>query len=564
MNILIFSPVRLTPELDAGSRKRIYNIAKYLQNNGHKIHFVYYTDNGIDYDSFQFMQDTWDTFTVIEQKTNIQRRTENYELDEWYEESISETVNKLVSLFYIDIVWTNYIFQSKFLEFLPEHVYKIIDTHDVFTDRYKLFEDEQDIKYTWYSYSKEDEAKGLSRADLIVAITEEEEKYFSSIVETQITVIGHLETEHFLDKKHTSLRKIGFIGGTTQVNIVAINSFLNAYFQESENKKNIQIVIAGNICDSIKRDREDIVLLGLVDKIEEFYTQVDLVINPLTFGTGQKIKSVEALSYGLPILSTAVGFEGIESHSEYHQIETMDQMIHFINKIAEKPRILEDLADLSRNIFENYNKDLEEKITQLFTFNKITSHALKDLDQKEEFSLTATYQKKMKREFDELIVRSQEKLLEEKTAHVLKQSEWIKKQEKTIREKTKHTERQSEWIKKQEKTLKEKNDHIEKQSAWIIKQKKGIEEKTTHVLKQSTWIKEQEKMIIKKDVHIKKQSGWIIKQEAIIKETEDRFKRLKEPIKELATIRFLYHPLKKIKKYNKLMDIYHKIKKQGM
>jgi glycosyltransferase involved in cell wall biosynthesis len=542
MNILIFSPVRLTPELDAGSRKRIYNIAKYLQNNGHKIHFVYYTDNAIDYDSFQFMQDTWDTFTVIEQKTNIQRRTGNYELDEWYEESISETVNKLVSLFQIDIVWTNYIFQSKFLEFLPEHVYKIIDTHDVFTDRYKLFEDEEDIKYTWYSYSKEDEAKGLSRADLIVAITEEEEKYFSSIVETKITVIGHLETEHFLDKKYTSLRKIGFIGGTTQVNIVAINSFLNAYFQESENKKNIQIVIAGNICDSIKSDREDIVLLGLIDETEEFYTQVDLVINPLTFGTGQKIKSVEALSYGLPILSTAVGFEGIESHSEYHQIETMDQMIHIINEIAEKPRILADLAVLSRNIFENYNKDLEEKITQLFAFNKITSHALKDLDQKEESSLTATYRKKMKREFNELIVRSQEKLLEEKTAHVLKQSEWIKKQEKTIREKTKHTERQSEWIKEQEKV---------------------IEEKTTHVLKQSVWIKEQEQIIKSKDVHIKKQSGWIIRQEAIIKETEDRFKRLKEPIKELATIRFLYHPLKKIKKYNKLMDIYHKIKNQG-
>ncbi len=70
-------------------------------------------------------------------------------------------------------------------------------------------------------------------------------------------------------------------------------------------------------------------------------------------------------------------------------------------------------------------------------------------------------------------------------------------------------------------------------------------------------------MIEKKDVHIKKQSNWIIKQERIIKDTEDRFKRLKEPIKELATIRFLYHPLKKIKKYNKLMDIYHKIKKQG-
>ena len=46
----------------------------------------------------------------------------------------------------------------------------------------------------------------------------------------------------------------------------------------------------------------------------------------------------------------------------------------------------------------------------------------------------------------------------------------------------------------------------------------------------------------------------------MIKETEDRFERLREPIEELAIIRFLYHPLKKIKSYNKLMNIYHKLK----
>lgn len=122
-------------------------------------------------------------------------------------------------------------------------------------------------------------------------------------------------------------------------------------------------------------------------------------------------------------------------------------------------------------------------------------------------------------------------------------------------------EKQSIWIKKQEKTIEEKEQHIKKQSKWIEEQEKVIKEKTTHVLKQSAWIKEQEQMIKKKDIHIKKQSDWIIKQEEVIKETEDRFEYLKEPIEELATIRFLYHPLTKIQKYNKLMDVYHKIKK---
>jgi len=68
---------------------------------------------------------------------------------------------------------------------------------------------------------------------------------------------------------------------------------------------------------------------------------------------------------------------------------------------------------------------------------------------------------------------------------------------------------------------------------------------------------------LKKDMsihQIEKQSNWIIKQDKIIKETEDRFEHLKEPMEELSSIRFLYHPFKKIKSYNKLINIYHKIK----
>ena len=40
-NILIFSPIFTHPIL-GGNIARIHNMAKELQNQGHKIHFVYY------------------------------------------------------------------------------------------------------------------------------------------------------------------------------------------------------------------------------------------------------------------------------------------------------------------------------------------------------------------------------------------------------------------------------------------------------------------------------------------------------------------------------------------
>ncbi len=371
MEILLFSPVRLYHPIDVGSRRRIYNIGKFFQKIGHRVHFVYYADNGMDRESFLFMQENWDSFTLIEKIHQTQRHSGNDKLNEWYEEHIASEVNMLVEKFDIDMVWCNYIFQSKFLESLPAHIYKIIDTHDVFTDRYKLFDDSESTKYTWYSYSKEDEAAALNRADTVVAITEVEAEYFTSISKAHIEVVGHIEAPHFIEKSYDTLQKVGFIGGSNDVNIIAIDTFLDDYYLHSVLKNKIEIVIAGDICQHIKDKHPEwaeslhLQLLGRVDDVDQFYDKVDLIINPLMFGTGQKIKSVEALAYGLPIISTKIGFEGIESVEPYHRLESIADLRQTMETLYHQPQKLQELAVSSRRVFDSYLQRVQGRLDHL-------------------------------------------------------------------------------------------------------------------------------------------------------------------------------------------------------
>ncbi len=435
MNILIFSPVWSHPQ-DSGNRLRIYSLTKHLKMMGYTIHFVYYVDVGGDINKRNFldMEKEWDTLTVINKEIIIKRRTGNYEINEWYESSIHEKVNELVELFDITIVWTNYITHSKFLEYLPNNIFKIIDTHDVFSDRYKLFSDKKGVKYNWYSFSKKDEAKALDRADLVIAITEEEKKYFSKITDTDISVIGHIEEKHYKNKEGNSLQKIGFIGGGNQVNQVSINNFLELYFKNSKNKDQLQIVIAGRICNSIKIKNKNLILMGYIDNIEQFYDEVDLTINPLTFGTGQKIKSVEALSYGTPIISTTVGFEGIESSSKYHQIETIDHMVEIIDEIVGKPEILSILAEISQNIFDSYEKELDERIANIFDVYKLTPKVPERLEQKERYSIINKYRQKSQKESDMLIIQEGERIIEKKDQQIKKKTNELKQLKTVLKE----------------------------------------------------------------------------------------------------------------------------------
>lgn len=429
MNILIFSAVKIYPA-DAGSRIRILNFTKYLLSQGHQVHYVYYTDDGISKVHFEYMSDLCDTFTVITREQKFQRKTGNYTLDEMYEKSIYTKINDLINIFEIDTVMINYFFYSKFFEYLPKNIYKIIDTHDKFTDRYKLFEN-TNVVYDWHSYSKEDEAKALNRANLVLSITDEEKNYFSSLCDKNVEVrtIGHIDNKRYLTKEYTTLKKIGFIGGANKVNIAAINAFLENFYTLSTHKDDIEIVIAGQICNHITKQASNITLLGLIDELEDFYRIVDVVINPLTFGTGQKIKSVEALSFGLPIISTKVGFEGIASNNKFHHSEGLQELILAIDHIVENPDILKKLALDSRAVFDMYCDDIYTKLNSIFPqdekkrdYKLLFEHS--STIQRETYNtLINTYLEASKRR--NFTIKEQEKKIQQQSQRILKYSDML-------------------------------------------------------------------------------------------------------------------------------------------
>jgi len=380
MHILIFSPILSHPQ-NEGNCKRIFTLTKYLQTLGHTIHFVYFTQSGLSKKSFDSMLNEWDTLTIIEKTKSYKVSTTGYKLDEWYQDDIHIIVNDVIETFEINVLLVNYVMQSKLLEYVPKNILKIIDTHDIFADRHTIYNNKNCRPYTWYSISKEDEIRALNRADTIIAIQKEEADYFSTVTNVPVKLINHLESKHFLNRSYSSLKKIGFIGSGNHINDHSINEFLKKYITHPISHTDIQIIIAGKVCDKIKVQHENIILQGIVENLKDFYNEVDLIINPLTFGTGLKIKSIEALAYGVPIVSTKVGFEGIGTQHPYHKLNSISEMIDSIHNINITPSDLTILGELSKKIFETYEHNVKYEIENLFE-NYVHSEVYNDMHEK--------------------------------------------------------------------------------------------------------------------------------------------------------------------------------------
>ncbi len=56
--------------------------------------------------------------------------------------------------------------------------------------------------------------------------------------------------------------------------------------------------------------------VGFVDDVPTFYSGVDVVVAPIRYGGGIKIKVLEAMACGRPVVTTSIGAEGIAEADE--------------------------------------------------------------------------------------------------------------------------------------------------------------------------------------------------------------------------------------------------------
>ncbi len=385
-NILYFSPVHSHPQ-NHGNKSRIYRFGLKFKELGCKVHYVIHNGLGeSSLEELEAMKTTWDTVDEIPLFINKEavRNDNGIPFDGWYQEGLGEEIGSLCAKYDIDIVLCTYIFSSKLLEYVPGYILKIIDTHDKFGNRFEGLR-RQGIPIEFFSCTPEDEGAYLRRADIVIACREEEADYFNKVSgsETAVT-IPHLQEPRFLVRDFSRLKNIGIVMSPNYVNLKIIADFIAVInFYIKENSAPFIIHIAGDIKNIIYAQpahiqqmfyRPYIYLHGFLPNIEELYSKIDLVAAPVTFGTGINIKCVEAMAYGLPLLTTKIGSKGIDTDEPLHKLENIEELVKSLFMLAAEPAGLNLLAASSRAAYSKfYDKSLHNFKT-LFNHTKLRNN----------------------------------------------------------------------------------------------------------------------------------------------------------------------------------------------
>ena len=333
--ILIVSPTPTHPQ-NSGNRARIFHLSETMRSIGYDPYFFYHAVEGGDINAMQYYwRDKLRIFRVSPVKRAIKRiypksipwtacsapsfhmaaKTESavrgFGIDDWYTSGIEKRVLRFHKNAGFQVIWVEYAYLSKILEFFDKSVFKILDTHDIFSERDRLYSD-HGLRPEWFFTTTESEKKGLTRADAVVAITKSDQAFFKDIGLKNVVTIGHLIPAAERISPAPAHRTILYIASQNTINVLAWQYFVEKMLDQVMAKiPGVRIIVAGNICSRIPDD-ERYQKVGYVADIGKLYEKATFTMNPTLMGTGLKIKTVEALAHGCPVVATPAAAGGLE------------------------------------------------------------------------------------------------------------------------------------------------------------------------------------------------------------------------------------------------------------
>jgi GT2 family glycosyltransferase len=299
-NVLVLDYHPVDPSRDAGS-VRMNEILRALVDRGNVVHFM----------SMNW-QDRWKWEDEISRYgVNVLRYTAD--LDRFLDNHRDRLRFVLVSR------PECYEIAEKSLErFVPEVpvIYDMVDAHGLRLERKaRLTHSDSDFKSA--RRNRNLEKRYIEKADLTIAVSHEEEQYARELsgtdVETMTLGLVHRSVD-IRDIEASRRSGIVFVGGFRHdPNIDAVRWFVHEILPiVVAERPEIRLTVIGafpppEILD-LRGPHVDV--LGWVEDLGPIYRQARVAIAPLRYGAGVKGKVGEALSHGVPVVTTSIGAEG--------------------------------------------------------------------------------------------------------------------------------------------------------------------------------------------------------------------------------------------------------------
>lgn len=225
----------------------------------------------------------------------------------------------------------------------------IIDTHDFTTAQFK-YKKRFNVGATFA-----DEIKRLNAFDEVWAISAEERYVFNQFCKSKVQLVPMMmdaparNTSHIDEKIYDLI----YVASDNVHNQRAANWFFKEIYPLLP--AGIHMCVIGKINQFIP-DTCAITRVPFAEDLNAYYSKAKIAICPMLSGTGVKVKVIEALSHGLPVVCTEYGTDGLPNKIDNGCLVTSNAATYaqLIIKLLTQPALYTEQQAFARRLFDQY------------------------------------------------------------------------------------------------------------------------------------------------------------------------------------------------------------------
>ena len=364
--ILVIDSYMPRYDRESGSR-RLFQLLKIFKELNY--HVIFVADNGMKEEPYN------------SQLQNLQ--VETIYTQEGYGTSIETQIKNRLPI--VDLAWIcRPEINEKYLPLIGQQsnlkiIYDTIDLHYLRMKReWELSAEKDATRTTEWIDMQARELKIAHQADLTITVTPVEQEILQQQGVSNVAVVPNIHTPYQGESKSFSEREgILFIGSYNHPpNVDAVLWLCQEIMPLVWSKiPEVKVTLLGNEPKPEVQNlhSERVKVTGYVEDVSPYFLNHRVFVSPLRYGAGMKGKIGQSLEYGLPVVSTVIGTEGMNLVPDINVLEanTTEIFAQQIIRLYQNESLWQQMATCAEKAIAPYSAE-KVKVKLSETFERLT------------------------------------------------------------------------------------------------------------------------------------------------------------------------------------------------
>ena len=375
MRILYISHKPIYPKLDGGC-VAMANFLDLLLSQNHEVKHLAIGTNKHVFNRQNYPSDIADKTGVESIFINTDINTtkaikslfahKSYNVDRFYNEEMKAKIYAILNSLEFDAVILESLFSTPYIDTIRKHfngkIY--LRAHNV---EFHIWEDLTTNCSNWLKKAylkkltkdiKQYELATIQQLDGIMTISEADELFLKNATTIPVKTIPFSVTPNETVKNDYSSSNLFHLGGLDwEPNRQAVERLMRLFPSIKAQLPTIELTLIGKETDNLQINTASIYAKGFVDELNEFVINSGVLVSPISSGSGIRIKILEMMGIGIPVITSKKGAQGINHEGKkcIFIAETDEEFIEACVNLSEDHALRKELGTNAKNYISTYH-----------------------------------------------------------------------------------------------------------------------------------------------------------------------------------------------------------------